>query len=105
MSLTMAVLLLGKLGTLNSPSSSSAFLMLGGNLVPGLVKPVLPVCPVRPVLVAPAAALPPPNMDGNHDRSSGIMAGADAVMSARFVSIADVTKPMLYVGSRSGTRS
>lgn len=88
----MAVLLLGKLGTLNRPSSLSAFLTLAGTRVPALVIPVLPV---RPVLLAPAPALLLPNMDGNHDRRSGIMAGAEAVMSARFVSTAEVTKPML----------
>lgn len=88
----MAVLLLGKLGTLNSPSSLSAFLTLGGTLVPALVMAVLPD---RPVLLAPAPALLLANMDGNHERSSGIMAGAEAVMSARFVSIAELTKPML----------
>lgn len=32
------------------------------------------------------------------------MAGAEAVMSARFVSMADVMKPILYVGSGAGTR-
>lgn len=74
------VLLLGKLGSLPSPSPLSPFPTPTAVLIPA---PVLPIPPA------------PPNNEGNQDLSRGIMAGADAVMSAKFVSMAEVTKPML----------